>query len=76
MNDVVEECLRGINQSYDSDVFVLDDSTDPNKRSLVDSVAGELGYVVLRRSERKGFKAGAMNNWFAKYGKDYDYVVV
>jgi len=76
MNDVVEECLRGINQSYDSDVFVLDDSTDPNKRSLVGRVANELGYVVLRRSERKGFKAGAMNNWFAKYGKNYDYVVV
>jgi cellulose synthase/poly-beta-1,6-N-acetylglucosamine synthase-like glycosyltransferase len=76
MNDVVEECLRAIQPTYPSDVFVLDDSSAPAARALVDRVSAERGYTVLRRPERRGFKAGAINDWYARWGAQYDYFVL
>jgi len=76
MNDVVPECLSGIWQTYPSDIYVLDDSTDPEKRSNVDRIAKEKGFTVLRRQQRQGFKAGAINNWIRKHGNKYDYIVL
>ncbi len=76
MNDVVPECLRGIRQTHPCDVFVLDDSSDPRKRATVDSVAVEMGFRVVRRVERRAFKAGALNNWLALHGRAYDYFVL
>jgi glycosyltransferase involved in cell wall biosynthesis len=76
MNDVVPECLATINQDYPSNVYVLDDSSDPEARSTVDRIAQEKGLTVVRRSERRGFKAGAINDWLRKHGSEYDYVVL
>ena len=76
MNDVVPECLRAIRQSYPCDVFVLDDSTNNEARSTVDSISSSMGYRVIRREKRQGFKAGAINNWFREYGSSYDYIVL
>ncbi|MFH1229311.1 MAG: glycosyltransferase family 2 protein [Candidatus Aenigmatarchaeota archaeon] len=76
MNDILPECLMKIDQSYPCDVFVLDDSTDPHKRQIVDDIANDRRFPILRRSERKGFKAGAINNWMNLYGKSYDYFVL
>ena len=76
MNDVVPECVRAIRQTYPVDVFLLDDSSDPYKRATVDDLARQHGFPVLRRPERKGFKAGAINNWLSLHGKDYDYFVL
>jgi len=76
MNDVLPECLSGIRQDHPCDVYVLDDSTDYSKRKLVDQIALRKGFVVLRRENRKGFKAGAVNNWIWKYGEGYNYVVI
>jgi len=76
MNDVVPECLSDILQTYPNEVYVLDDSTDPEKRSIVDQIADEKGFTVLRRNHRQGFKAGAINNWIRTYGKNYDYIVL
>jgi GT2 family glycosyltransferase len=76
MNDVVGECLLAIRQDYPVDVFVLDDSTDPSVRSEVDRIATERGYRVLRRPQRRGFKAGAVNEWYAQWGARYDYFVL
>ncbi len=73
MNDVVPECLGAIQQHYPVDVYVLDDSSDPNARAVVDSIAREHSFVVVRRSERTGFKAGAINAWFRRWGSKYDY---
>ena len=75
MNDVVPDCLRAIHQDYPVDVFVLDDSSDPGKRAVVDRVAGEVGATVLRREGRKGFKAGAINRWLSVHGREYEYFV-
>src|SRR3989442_6707929 len=76
MNDVVPDCLRCVRQDYPVDVFVLDDSSDPGKRALVDRVAEEIGATVLRRQGRKGFKAGAINRWLSVHGREYEYFVL
>ena len=76
MNDVVPDCLRSVRQDYPVDVFVLDDSSDPGKRAVVDRVAGEIGATVLRRQGRRGFKAGAINRWLSVHGPEYEYFVL
>lgn len=76
MNDVVPECVEAIRQTYPVDVYLLDDSSDPYKRAIVDDLARRRGYGLLRRPERKGFKAGALNNWLRQHGPAYDYFVV
>ncbi len=76
MNDVVPECVRAIRQTYPCDVFMLDDSSDPLKRELVDRLAAETGARVVRRPARRGFKAGAINDWLRPYGQAYDYFVL
>ena len=76
MNDVVPECVDAIRQTYPVDVYMLDDSSDPYKRAIVDDLARRHRFGVLRRSERKGFKAGALNNWLREYGAAYDYFVI
>jgi len=76
MNDVVPEALTSIWQTYPNDVYVLDDSTDWYKRAIIDRIAGERGYRVLRRQNRQGFKAGAINNWIKIHGANYDYIVL
>ena len=43
------------------ETFVLDDSTDPSMRHMIDRLAGKHRIRVLRRPDRKGFKAGAIN---------------
>ena len=68
INDVVPECLERIEQTQAVDVYVLDDSTDPHKRQIVDSISADRGYAILRRDSRTGYKAGAINNWLGKYG--------
>jgi cellulose synthase/poly-beta-1,6-N-acetylglucosamine synthase-like glycosyltransferase len=76
MNDVVEECLCSLKQTYPVDVFVLDDSTDKRCRALVDSISSRYGYTVVRREKRRGYKAGAVNDWFNSQGAVYDYIVL
>jgi len=76
MNDVVPECVNAIRQTYPVDVFLLDDSSDPYKRAIVDDLARVHGYRILRRPERKGFKAGAINRWLSLHGAAYDYFIL
>ena len=76
MNDVVPECLRAVHQDYPVDVFVLDDSSDAAARASVDQIAAARGFTVLRRPARRGFKAGAINDWYVRFGPKYDYFVL
>ncbi len=76
MNDVVPECLASIRQEYPVDVYVLDDSRDPEARGTVDRIASDRGYTVVRRAARRGFKAGAINDWYARWGSRYEYFVL
>lgn len=76
MNDVVPECLGRIQQDYPVNVFVLDDSTDLEKRRIVDEMSLARGFTVLRRDHRTGYKAGAINDWLGRYGSRHDYFVL
>lgn len=76
MNDVVPEALSSVGQTYPSDVYVLDDSTETEKRNTIDRIAHEKGFKVIRREQRQGYKAGATNNWIRLYGAQYDYIVL
>jgi cellulose synthase/poly-beta-1,6-N-acetylglucosamine synthase-like glycosyltransferase len=53
-------------------VFILDDSSNECSRALVDA----LGFPVLRRGSRSGFKAGNLNNWLRIYGREFEYFVI
>jgi cellulose synthase/poly-beta-1,6-N-acetylglucosamine synthase-like glycosyltransferase len=76
MNDVVPECLSSMKQDYPCDVFVLDDSTYPEAQSTIDRISGVNGYKVERRAQRRGYKAGAINDWLARHWGSYDYLVL
>ncbi|HYS74133.1 MAG TPA: glycosyltransferase family 2 protein, partial [Thermoplasmata archaeon] len=76
MNDVVPECVRAIRQTYPCDVFVLDDSSDPEKRAIVEHLAADMHFRILHRPNRKAFKAGAINAWLRERGSAYDYFVL
>ncbi|MCI4368572.1 MAG: glycosyltransferase, partial [Thermoplasmata archaeon] len=76
MNDVVPECLQAIHQDYPVDVFVLDDSSRPEARETVDRISAARKFTVVRRTARRGFKAGAINDWFAVHGGKFDYFVL
>ncbi len=57
------------------DVLILDDSTDEEIRKGVDELE-ELGVKVFRRGTRRGYKAGAINDFLKVYGKNYDLLAI
>ncbi|MFQ5589229.1 MAG: glycosyltransferase, partial [Nitrospiria bacterium] len=65
-NDFVEESARScVMQNYENyTVYMLDDSTDPVYRERVDRFAAKYPnrVRVVRRVDRKGFKAGNLNH--------------
>jgi cellulose synthase (UDP-forming) len=73
-NDVLPEVIHRLGyQDYPNcDVFILDDSTDDECKIETENS----GFKVIRRYDRKGFKAGAINNWLSLYGDGYDYFVI
>ncbi len=71
-NDFNKEAFNALkNLNYPVDIYILDDSTDPNIRKEID----RQGVPVIRRANRKGWKAGALNNAISKINADY-YVIV
>jgi cellulose synthase/poly-beta-1,6-N-acetylglucosamine synthase-like glycosyltransferase len=73
-DDADRNTLRKLgNCQYDgTHWFILDDSKNQGPREIVDS----LGFTVIRRDARKGYKAGNLNNWLAKHGDRFPYFVV
>lgn len=59
-----------------ADVYVLDDSTDPDARAVVDDAVAGTDATVVRRDDRSGFKAGALNHWLDRHGDAYDLMAV
>lgn len=74
-NDFIPECAK-----FDYEqarrlglpMFILDDSTSMVKKREVDRFASENDCVIVRRKSRKGYKAGAINNWIGLYGSRFD----
>lgn len=75
-NDMNEKSLESIfNLTYpNKEILIVDDSTNPEMRKRLEEIAKEHGAKLIRRSERKGFKAGAINNAL-KY-TDAEYITV
>lgn len=53
----IESCLKLDYPNYE--ILVLDDSTDDKTRKIIDKFSGKV--KIVRRNNRKGFKAGALN---------------
>jgi len=61
------------------DLWILDDSTDPKARAQADAFARDVhaqgtSIRIVRRDQRKGFKAGAINHALALLAPDVAYV--
>ncbi|MDR7385712.1 glycosyltransferase family 2 protein [Promicromonospora iranensis] len=80
--DVVERSMRQTHPR--TRTVVLDDSRGAGTRAAVDAVvsrteaaAGTVGAVqVVRRTDRRGFKAGNINNYLRHHADDVDAVVI
>ncbi len=80
-NDFDGESLeRSLKQNYPHfDVVILDDSTNEEYKERVNEFALSHGIKVVRRKDRKGFKAGNINHYFQSEEckeKGYDYFVI
>lgn len=63
-------------QSHPVDLVVLDDSVSGRAQRRVDAFAAATGARVLRRTGRRGYKAGNLNAGLRRIHAQYDYVVV
>jgi cellulose synthase (UDP-forming) len=52
-------------------VYLLDDSTKPECRAGADRLARQFGIVLVRRENRAGYKAGAINDLLPKLSERY-----
>ena len=76
-NDFNGEALSAcMHQEYENfETVILDDSTKAEYKEKVDRFALENGVSVVRRADRKNYKAGNLNHYL-KGRDDYDYFVV
>ncbi len=58
------------------DVFLLDDSTHKEKVELNKKFCEENNIKYLHRDNRRGYKAGALNDFLKLYGNNYDLIAV
>ncbi|HWH07847.1 MAG TPA: glycosyltransferase, partial [Candidatus Thermoplasmatota archaeon] len=76
---VVETLDRVLAVDYPKDrvvVMLLDDSTDPEVAAVLEDACQERGVTYLRRSDRRGFKAGALNDALRRTPPDVDLIAV
>ncbi|MCJ1995241.1 glycosyltransferase [Lactococcus piscium] len=76
-DDFIEESLlKSMNQNYRNfRVVILDDSNNVGYKKRIDIFSSKYDIEVIRRSDRKGFKAGNLNNYL-KDRTDYDYFII
>lgn len=71
---------KSMKQNYGFfETVILDDSSEPEYRNSVDEFARRHNIEVVRRNDRKGFKAGNINNYLTSEKvkrSDYKYVVI
>lgn len=80
-NDFEGECLELSMQQHYSNVetIILDDSSKQEYKDQVNEFAAKHGLKVIRRKDRKGFKAGNINNYLKSEearSLDYKYIVI
>jgi len=71
--ETAEDC---VDQVHDATLYILDDSTEQEYRERVDEFAESFdGVEVIRRDNREGFKAGALNHAIQIIEADYFAIV-
>ena len=69
---VLEETLASVAaMDYPVNVYLLDDSTKPECRDGAQRVADKYGATLVRRENRAGFKAGAINDLIPRLTEKY-----
>ena len=58
------------------DVVVLDDSSNEEIRKKLDELCKKSGIKVFRRASRRGYKAGAINDFLKVYGDKYKLIAI
>ena len=80
MDDFDEEAaLSCVGQEYpDFDLYILDDSADEQMKMKIDEFVKGLDTKppVIRRPDRRAYKAGNLNYALNKIHKDYEYFAV
>ena len=61
--------LEKLSTLNDFDLYILDDSRTKESQSIIDATS----FTVIRREDRKGYKAGNLNYWLHGWGRHYDY---
>lgn len=76
-DDFDEGCLKKcINQTHNNcEYWILDDSNKEEFKNKVDEFVNKYKVNVIRRENRKGYKAGNLNH-FLKDRNDYDFFVL
>lgn len=79
-SEVVRECLRSIRGlDYPSDRFAVqlcDDSTEAETVRELDVICRELGVDFQHRTDRRGFKGGALNDGLHRFERPVDLVAI
>ncbi|WP_456329960.1 glycosyltransferase family 2 protein [Archaeoglobus sp.] len=57
------------------DVFILSDATDDRCKAVIGELE-KMGVRVLTRDIRRGYKAGAINDFLKEYGKNYTLLAI
>ncbi|HEX9998257.1 MAG TPA: glycosyltransferase [Abditibacterium sp.] len=71
--EVLEETVASV-MALDypnKDVFILDDSTKPESREAAQEIARNYGIGCIQRTNRKGYKAGAINEFLPRIEAPY-----
>jgi cellulose synthase (UDP-forming) len=71
--EVVEETVAAlVNVDYpNKEVVILDDSTKEESRAAMRDLAARYGITVVQRTNRRGYKAGAINDFLKTSDTDY-----
>ena len=74
---VVENAVTaGYSVNGPHNVFILDDSADQGIRNELRTLCGKFDINIVQRTERRGYKAGAINDWLRVWKDKYDFVFV
>ncbi len=76
--EIVERTLLSVKAAVGSrgDTYLLDDSTRPEISEELSRFCEEKGIIYLHRTDRRGFKAGAINDALRQVGDRYDVVAI
>ncbi len=67
-----ETVISAINLDYaQKKVYIVDDSTDEELRKGIQDLAGKYGCVYVYRNNRRGYKAGAINDLMKNLSQKY-----